>query len=96
MARKKAKGYCIQGRMGTPPPIDGRRHEPVQTERYLEELFDRPLETEAACQTDLFLDRPESPIYIPVKTGIDQDTQIWPGEVIETEQIPFRFTVLKF
>ncbi|KAK6621111.1 hypothetical protein RUM43_011417 [Polyplax serrata] len=83
VARKKAKGYCIQGRMGTPPPVDGRRHEPVQTERYLEELYDRPLETEAACQTDLFLDRPATPIYVPAKTGCDQDTQIWPGELFD-------------
>ncbi|EEB20207.1 Flagellar Radial spoke protein, putative [Pediculus humanus corporis] len=83
LARKKAKGYCIQGRMGTPPPVGGRKHEPVQTERYLEEIYDRPLETEAACQTDLFLDRPPTPIYVPSKTGFDQETQIWPGELFD-------------
>lgn len=81
LARKKAKGYCVRGRMGTPPPVCGRKHEPVQTERYLEEIFDRPLESEASCQTDLFLDRPATPLYVPSKTGVDEETQIWPGEV---------------
>lgn len=74
--------------MGTPPPVCGRKHEPVQTERYLEEIFDRPVEAEAACQTDLFLDRPATPLYVPAKTGVDEATQIWPGEVsIEITEI---------
>lgn len=32
-------------------------------------------------QTDLFLDRPRSPFYVPAKTGIDAETQIYPGDV---------------
>ncbi|KAL0266846.1 UNVERIFIED_CONTAM: hypothetical protein PYX00_009283 [Menopon gallinae] len=83
MARKKAKGFCAQGRMGTPPPVCGRQHEPVQTERYLEEIFDRPLETESWTQTDLFMDRPATPEYVPAKTGLDETTQIWPGELFD-------------
>lgn len=33
-------------------------------------------------QTDLFLERPVSPFYVPAKTGADVETQIYPGDVI--------------
>jgi hypothetical protein len=33
-------------------------------------------ETDAKMQTDMFLPKPESPRYIPKKTGIDKITQI--------------------
>jgi len=32
-------------------------------------------------QTDAFLDRPPSPMFIPAKTGIDIATQILDGDV---------------
>ena len=35
-------------------------------------------------QTDAFLDRPPTPLFIPAKTGIDATTQIEEGE----DQIP--------
>ena len=41
----------------------------VQTELYLEELSDRVEEADVECQTDAFLDRPPSPLFIPAKTG---------------------------
>ena len=47
----------------------------VQTELYLEELSDRVEEADVECQTDAFLDRPPSPLFIPAKTGKDTDTQ---------------------
>ena len=37
---------------------------------------DRPDETEQKCQTDVFAPRPETPKYVPKKTGIDKITQI--------------------
>lgn len=67
--------------MGTPPPLKGRLHENVQTEKYLEEIFDRPPVSDIGCQTDLFVDRPESPVYVPAKTGRDVETQIYHGDV---------------
>lgn len=70
-------------RPGTPPPAPGRRHHPIQTEYYLEELFDKGVEMEVGVQTDLFADRPASPVYAPAKTGADAATQIYPGELFD-------------
>lgn len=69
--------------IGTPPPFAGRRHETIQTEKYLEELFDHPPEYEAGVQTDLFVEPPPSPVYVPQKTGIDAETQILEGELFD-------------
>lgn len=66
---------------GTPQPVEGRRHMDVQTELYLEELTDAPQESEAAAQTDAFLDRPATPLYVPLKVGADVSTQIELGEL---------------
>lgn len=84
MARRKAKEQQIRGaqlRLGSPPPVPGRRHEPVQTDLYLEEIWMDPPKIDMCTQTDLFLDRPVSPYYVPAKTGADVATQIYPGDV---------------
>lgn len=51
------------------------------TERYLEELSSVIVTTNIECQTDAFLDRPASPLFIPRKSGKDAETQILEGEV---------------
>ena len=41
MARRRAQGQQTRNarlRLHTPPPVAGRKHETVQTERYLEEV----------------------------------------------------------
>ncbi len=38
-------------------------------------------ETDMETQTDAFLDRPPSPLFVPVKSGVDVWTQIENGEV---------------
>jgi hypothetical protein len=53
----------------------------VQSELYLEELSDRVEEADTECQTDAFLDRPPSPLFVPAKSGVDIATQILDGEV---------------
>ena len=53
----------------------------VQTEVYLEEITDRVVEAEVYTQTDAFLDRPPTPLFIPAKTGMDVATQIEEGDV---------------
>jgi radial spoke head protein 3 len=78
LARRRAKE---QARRHTPEPVEGRKHIPVQTELYLEELSDRIEEVDVDVQTDAFLDRPPSPMFIPAKTGIDIATQILDGDV---------------
>ncbi|XP_044743484.1 uncharacterized protein LOC123305746 isoform X2 [Chrysoperla carnea] len=86
MCRQKAKdrkAYGVRLRLGSPPPIKGRKHEPVQTELYLEEIMDHPPVSDTTTQTDLFLERPKSPFYYPAKVGIDAATQIYPGDLFD-------------
>ena len=78
IARKRAKQ---QLRPKSPEAVEGRKHIDVQTELYLEELSDRVEEADVECQTDAFLDRPPSPLFIPAKSGKDICTQILEGEV---------------
>jgi len=80
IARKKAKERL---KPRTPEPVEGRKHIDVQTELYLEELTDRVEEADIQTQTDAFLDRPPTPLFIPAKTGIDVATQILEGELFD-------------
>ncbi|NWR85487.1 RSPH3 protein, partial [Furnarius figulus] len=80
LARKRAKEAI---RPGTPEPVEGREHVYVQTELYLEEIRDWVLEADEQCQTDDFLDRPPTPLFIPAKTGKDIATQIEEGELFD-------------
>lgn len=68
---------------GTPDPVSGRRHIDVQTETYLEELKDTVPEVEMSTQTDAFMDRPPTPLFIPTKTGLDAATQIEAGDLFD-------------
>ncbi|XP_011502387.1 PREDICTED: radial spoke head protein 3 homolog B [Ceratosolen solmsi marchali] len=70
-------------RIGTPPLITGRKHEPVQTELFLEELFEKPDESEVALQTDYFLNKPSTPLYCSTKMGQDASTQIESGDLFD-------------
>ncbi|KAL4630559.1 hypothetical protein GN956_G15883 [Arapaima gigas] len=78
--RKRAKE---QLRLRTPEPVEGRKHIDVQTELYLLELIDKIEESSVECQTDAFLDRPATPLFIPAKTGKDVATQIEEGELFD-------------
>lgn len=80
LAKKRAKELL---RPRTPEPVEGRKHIDVQTELYLEELSDRVEEKDMECQTDAFLDRPPTPLFIPAKTGVDVATQILEGELFD-------------
>ena len=53
----------------------------VQTELYLKEITDRVEEADIQTQTDAFLDRPSTPLFVPAKTGMDVATQIEEGDV---------------
>mmetsp|Transcript_692 Transcript_692/g.2326 ORF Transcript_692/g.2326 Transcript_692/m.2326 type:complete len:344 (+) Transcript_692:241-1272(+) len=54
----------------------GRKTMEIQTEMFLEEITDRVIEEDVATQTDPFMDRPDSPLFIPAKSGVDAETQI--------------------
>ena len=99
------------GKPSTPEAVDGRKHIDVQTEQYLEELTDRPVEVDIDTQrtaraprrpcslrprgaasltphplppqTDAFMDQLPAPIFIPMKTGVDIETQIYDGDLFD-------------
>ncbi|KAJ3222754.1 Radial spoke head protein 3 [Clydaea vesicula] len=82
--RQKAKRKADQSRrLLTPEPVEGRKHIDIQTDLYLEELSDKIPEAIAATQTDAFLDRAPSPLYIPQKSGVDVFTQVYEGELFD-------------
>ena len=56
--------------------MPGRTHMEIQTENFLQELRDKNIEIDAETQTQAFLDRPASPLFVPAKTGVDAITQI--------------------
>ena len=70
-------------RTQTPPPIDGRVHMTMQTEDYLEEIADRPIEQDVETQTSAALDRPASPLFVRAKIGVDIETQIGYGDLFD-------------
>ncbi|XP_042603067.1 radial spoke head protein 3 homolog isoform X1 [Cyprinus carpio] len=85
-ARKRAlsrKRLKEQFGSKTPEPLEGRMNIDVQTEMYLEELSDHIEDVSVECQTDMFLDKPATPLFIPAKTGRDAATQIEEGELFD-------------
>ncbi|CAN9504698.1 unnamed protein product [Ophioblennius macclurei] len=79
--RRRAAGGQL--RPGTPEALQGRKHVHMQTEQYLEELSDIIESENVECQTDAFLDKPASPLFIPAKSGKDVATQIEEGELFD-------------
>lgn len=69
--------------LGAPEPVEGRRHIDIQTDAYLEELTDIVPEEDATTQTEAFIDRPPTPLFMPQKTGMDAETQIEPGDLFD-------------
>lgn len=65
----------------SPPPVPGRQHIEVQTEFFLEELSATVEVLDEESQTDSFLDRPATPLFVSAKTGLDAETQILEGEL---------------
>lgn len=81
--KRQAPRRSNNQRPSTPEAVDGRKHIDVQTDDYLEELTDRPPERDQETQTDVLMDRPPSPLFMPAKTGVDKDTQIEPGDLFD-------------
>ncbi|KAL5457495.1 hypothetical protein EMCRGX_G034761 [Ephydatia muelleri] len=89
VAQKRAKELI---RIRSPEPSSSRwrdlflniyAHIDVQTELYLEEITDRVEEADRQTQTDAFLDRPATPLFVPAKTGMDASTQIMEGDLFD-------------
>ncbi|XP_057675118.1 radial spoke head protein 3 homolog [Corythoichthys intestinalis] len=66
--------------------LPGRKHVDVQTDSYLEELSLALVTKDADSQTDPFLDRPATPLFIPAKSGEDVATQILEGELFDFDR----------
>jgi radial spoke head protein 3 len=81
--RKQMNRLGSTRRSATPPPVDGRSHMVMQTEDFFEELTDRPIEQDAETQTQPFLDRPASPLFVRAKIGYDVSTQIENGDLFD-------------
>lgn len=81
--RRLMRANQSKKRAGTPEPVPGRKHMDIQTDAYLEELTERIVEFEAETQTDFLLDRPPSPLFMPAKIGIDQETEMLDGELFD-------------
>ncbi|GAQ78880.1 hypothetical protein KFL_000200320 [Klebsormidium nitens] len=77
----KRKSSTKLSKPGTPDPVLGRKHIDIQTDLYLEELTDRMPEASVDTQTDAFMDRPQTPLYVPQKSGVDVETQIMEGDL---------------
>ena len=78
-----SKFKSAPGRAGTPPAVDGRVHMKMQTEDFLEEITDKPLEHDVETQTLQIIDRPPSPLFIRTKIGVDITTQIEDGDLFD-------------
>lgn len=84
MLRRRYTNRNHRGVIGTPPPVKGRRHEEIQTEKYLEELFDHPPERHIECQTEqFFLQAPPIAPFVPDKVGVDACTEIGDGDLFD-------------
>merc|ERR1719271_304691 len=81
--QRSGKRAKLPPKPDTPPATEGRKHIDVQTEQYLEELTDRPVEVDVDTQTDAFMDQLPAPIFIPMKTGVDVETQIYDGDLFD-------------
>ncbi|KAF6772618.1 hypothetical protein AHF37_08307 [Paragonimus kellicotti] len=57
----------------------------VQTGLFLEELSEQIEQDDFATQTDYFLDRPPTPLFVPAKTGVDVETQIYENDLFDFE-----------
>jgi hypothetical protein len=68
---------------GTPEPVEGRQHIDIQTDNIPEELSEKPVEHNIEVQTDYYIDRPPTPLFMPKKIGEDQNTQVEDGELFD-------------
>mmetsp|Transcript_18331 Transcript_18331/g.30721 ORF Transcript_18331/g.30721 Transcript_18331/m.30721 type:complete len:363 (+) Transcript_18331:127-1215(+) len=85
-SRKNPKAARMVGssrRSNTPPPVSGRMHMTMQTEDFLEEITDRPIEQDVETQTTAAMDRPASPLFVRAKIGFDAETQIENGDLFD-------------
>lgn len=65
------------------PPPEGRCHLGVNTSKVVDTVRPKPLTFEVEVQTKDYIDRPQTPLFWPQKTGEDKETQIEDGELFD-------------
>lgn len=65
----------------TPEPLQGRQNIDIQTDQFVEELTDKAPCYEIGCQTEIKIERPQTPRYMPKKTGVDKSTLVEDNEL---------------
>lgn len=69
----------------TPEPQPGRLNIDIQTDQFVEELTDKAPCYEIGCQTEIKIERPQTPRYMPKKTGVDKKTLVEDNELFRFE-----------
>ena len=82
-AKEKTVSNEAEREAGTPEPVEGRQHIDIQTDNIPEELSEKPVELNIEVQTDYYIDRPPTPLFMPKKIGEDVDTQVEDGELFD-------------
>jgi hypothetical protein len=67
--------------LAAPPAREIRIDLEIQCEPYLQEVLEKPGQIDKYTWTDVFIDRPATPPYLPPKIGVDIETQIEDGEL---------------
>lgn len=67
-------------------PCSPERIEVDLTYFLIEQNKRKPAENQEVTQTDEFLPKPPTPKYVPKKSGIDQETQIWDYELFDFDR----------
>ena len=67
--------------MDVPKAPEGRNHLGVNTSPVTSKIRPKPLTFEVEAQTDAYVDRPQTPLFWPVQTGIEVMTQIEDGDL---------------
>jgi hypothetical protein len=84
--KKRAQATTDSNRPLTPPPVDGRRHCELQTDKYLEDLEADVVEFDVKTQTEPLHELPVAPWFTPSKMGEDKETQIQAGDLFNFDE----------
>jgi len=89
--RRTKRGRTKRGGHGSSSAIyslrpAARRHVEVSLEEHLIEQTQPAVDVEVTTQTDEFAERPDTPDYVPKKTGIDMATQIEPDDLFSFDR----------
>jgi len=86
MTKNRSKYNRNSDLLKSPQPVHGRLHAEIQTDPYLEQIYVKKHEKDLSTQTDPFLDRPSTPLFIPKLSGKCVATQIEDGDLFDFDK----------